>query len=197
MQINDFLNAFSREAKFCLSLPVFWTVSIDGVTTGSINSVLDSAREKWKATISPNEMTRGGNILVAQNITLPGEGYQDSAATFGQGTGGFLPANILESRDNFGSRDIAVSFLETDKDLEHSFFRPWSIAVGIQGYVESGPPLKATMVVKQYDNKGRLRKGFKFYKTTPIKMESLQLDYADTNFKTKSVTFRCQNYEQL
>ena len=53
------------------------------------------------------------------------------------------------------------------------------------------------MVVKQYDNKGNLRKGFKFTKVTPAKMESLSLDYDDSKYKTKSVTFRCQNYEQL
>jgi hypothetical protein len=82
-------------------------------------------------------------------------------------------------------------------DLEHTFFRPWSIAVGINGFIESGPPLKATMVVKQYDNKGKLRKGFKFTKVTPAKMESLSLDYDNTTYTTKSVTFRCQNYEQL
>jgi hypothetical protein len=197
IQINDFLNAFSREAKFCLSLPVFWSVSIDGVSTGSINSVLQSAQEKWRATTSPEEMTRSGNILVAQNVTLPGEGYSNGVASFGGGSGGFLPANIMEARDHFGSRDVAVSFLETNVDLEHTFFRPWSIAVGINGFIESGPPLKATMVVKQYDNKGNLRKGFKFTKVTPAKMESLSLDYDNTTYTVKSVTFRCQNYEQL
>ena len=197
IQIKDFLNAFSREAKFCLSLPVFWSVSIDGVSIGSINSVLQSAQEKWRATTSPEEMTRSGNIIVAQNVTLPGEGYTNSVATFGQGMGGYIPANIMDARDNFASRDVAVSFLETNVDLEHTFFRPWSIAVGIQGFVESGPSLKGTMVVKQYDNKGNLRKGFKFTKVTPAKMESLSLDYDDSKYKTKSVTFRCQNYEQL
>lgn len=197
IQINDFLNAFSREAKFCLSLPVFWSVSIDGVSAESINSVLQSAQEKWRATTNPEEMTRNGNIIVAQNVSLPGEGYTGSIASFGQGTGGYLPANIMDSRDNFGNRDFAVSFLETNVDLEHTFFRPWSIAVGIHGLIESGPPLKATMIVKQYDNKGNLRKGFKFTKVTPSKMEPLSLDYGDTNYKTKSVTFRCQNYEQL
>jgi len=197
IQINDFLNAFSREAKFCLSLPVFWSVSIDGVSTGSINSVLESAQEKWRATTSPEEMTRNGNILVAQNVSLPGEGYSSSVSQIGADYGGFLPPNIMQARDNFGSRDVAVSFLETNVDLEHTFFRPWSIAVGINGFIESGPPLKATMVVKQYDNKGNLRKGFKFTKVTPAKMESLSLDYNDTTHKIKSVTFRCQNYEQL
>jgi hypothetical protein len=197
IQINDFLNAFSREAKFCLSLPVFWSVSIDGVSIGSINSVLESAQEKWRATTSPEEMTRNGNILVAQNVTLPGEGYSSSSSQIGADYGGFLPPNIMQARDNFGSRDVAVSFLETNVDLEHTFFRPWSIAVGINGFIESGPPLKATMVVKQYDNKGKLRKGFKFTKVTPAKMESLSLDYDNTTYTTKSVTFRCQNYEQL
>jgi hypothetical protein len=197
IQINDFLNAFSTEAKFCLSLPVFWSVSIDGVSIGSINSVLESAQEKWRATTSPEEMTRNGNILVAQRVSLPGEGYSSTVAPIGSDYGGFLPPNIMQARDNFGNRNVSVNFLETNVDLEHTFFRPWSIAVGINGFIESGPSLKATMVVKQYDNKGTLRKGFKFTKVTPAKMESLDLDYNDTTHKVKSVTFICQNYEQL
>ena len=62
VQINDFLNAFSRESKFCLSLPVFWTVTVDGVSTGSINSVLSKAGEKWQAKMSPKDMIKNGKL---------------------------------------------------------------------------------------------------------------------------------------
>jgi hypothetical protein len=196
IQINDFLNAFSKEAKFCLSLPVFWSVSIDGVSTGSINSVLQSAQEKWRATTSPEEMTRNGNILVAQDVGLP-----DEQAVFGiasmNNAGGFLPSYVMNNRNDFLSRQLSVNILETNEDLEQNYFRPWMIAVGIKGLVENGPNLKGTMVIKQYDNQGNLRKGFKFNKVFPKSVEGYTLNYQNTDFKVKSVTFACQNYEKL
>jgi hypothetical protein len=196
IQINDFLNAFSREAKFCLSLPVFWSVSIDGVSTGSINSVLESAQEKWRATTSPEEMTRNGNILVAQEVGLP-----DEQAVFGiasmNNSGGFLPSYVMNNRNDFLSRQLSINILETNEDLEQNYFRPWMIAIGIKGLVENGPNLKGTMVIKQYDNQGNLRKGFKFNKVFPKGVEGYTLNYQNTDFKMKSVTFACQNYEKL
>ena len=196
IQINDFLNAFSREAKFCLSLPVFWSVSIDGVSTGSINSVLDSAQEKWRATTSPEEMTRSGNILVAQEVGLP-----DEQAAFGTSSvntaGGFLPAYVMNNRNDFLSRQLSINILETNQDLEQNYFRPWMIAIGIKGLIENGPNLKGTMVIKQYDNQGNLRKGFKFNKVFPKSVEGYTLSHQNTDYKIKSVTFACQNYEKL
>jgi hypothetical protein len=196
IQINDFLNAFSREAKFCLSLPVFWSVSIDGVGVGSINSVLESAQEKWRATTSPEEMTRNGNILVAQDVGLP-----DEQAVFGiasmNNAGGFLPSYVMNNRNDFLGRQLSVNILETNEDLEQNYFRPWMIAIGIKGLVENGPNLKGTMVIKQYDNQGNLRKGFKFNKVFPKSVEGYTLNYQNTDFKVKSVTFACQNYEKL
>lgn len=196
IQINDFLNAFSREAKFCLSLPVFWSVSIDGVSTGAINSVLDSAQEKWTATISPEEMTRSGNILVAQEVSLP-----DEQAAFGTSSvntaGGFLPSYIMNNRGDFLSRQLSVNILETNQDLEQNYFRPWMIAIGIKGLIENGPNLKGNMVIKQYDNRGNLRKGFKFNKVFPKSVEGYTLNYENTDYKIKSVTFAFQNYEKI
>lgn len=67
-QINDFLQAFSTDAKYCLSLPILWTVSIDGVTESAINSVLSDAGENWRAKIAPNAMTKSGTILPARIV---------------------------------------------------------------------------------------------------------------------------------
>jgi hypothetical protein len=70
-QINDFLQAFSGDNRFCLSIPVLWTVSIDGVGESAINSVLSDAGESWQAKINPNSMTRSGNILPTSTRKLP------------------------------------------------------------------------------------------------------------------------------
>lgn len=196
IQINDFLNAFSRESKFCLSLPVFWTVSIDGVSTGSINSVLNMAQEKWQATTSPEDMTKNGNIIVAQEVVLPDE--QTSFSPTGMtNSGGFLPAYVMNNRNDFYSRNISINILETKEDLEQNYFRPWMIALGIKGLIETGQTLKGTMTVKQYDNQGNFRKGFKFNKIFPKSVEGYTLNYTNTDYTMKSITFACQNYEKL
>jgi hypothetical protein len=196
VQINDFLNAFSRESKFCLSLPVFWTVTVDGVGTGSINSVLSRAGEKWQAKMSPRDMIKNGNLLVAQEVQLPNEASSFTPMSMGN-TGGFLPGYGLEARSDFLSRNVTINILETNQDLEHNYFRPWMIALGIKGLVETGSSLKGTVEIKQYTNKGQFRKGFRFKKAFPTAVEGFTLNYENTDFKIKSITFACQNYEQL
>ena len=196
-QINDFLQAFSGDSKFCLSIPVLWTVSIDGVTESSINSVLSNAGESWRAKTNPNSMTRSGNILPAQEVVIPNESSSFQAMNSGSNMGGFLPGYALDTRSDFLSRNVSINFLETARDLEHEFFRPWMISLGIKGLIEQGVSLKSTITVKQYNNKGQFRKGFQFDKAFPTNVEGFTMNYESTDFPIKSVTFACQNYRQL
>lgn len=197
-QINDFLQAFSGDKKYCLSIPVLWTVSIGGVTMEAINNVLIDAGEAWKATLLPDDMTsKNGSILPAQQVTIPTENSNFTPMVAGTGLGGFLPGYAMDSRSDFLSRSFTINFLETARDLEHEFFRPWSIAVGIKGLIEQGANLKADIVVKQYNNAGQFRKGFHFHKAFPTNVEGFTLDYDNTDFTIKSVTFACENYKQL
>ena len=87
--------------------------------------------------------------------------------------------------------------METDEDLEHEYFRPWMIALGIKGLVETGSSLKSTIEINQYTNDGFFRKGYRFKKAFPTAVEGYSLTYDNTDYKIKSVTFACQNYEQL
>lgn len=194
--INEFFTAFAHDSKFALHLPVLWTVTIDGVTESSINTVLDYAGEKWKAKTNPGAMTKSGNILVAQEVTLPNE-TSSFVPLVMENTGGFLPGYGLNSRAHFMDRGIAVNFLETQMDIEHNFFRPWIIAIGIKGLIEEGVSLKGSMTVKQFTNNGTFIKGFRFKKVFPVAVEPYTLNYENTDFKIKSVTFGCENYEQL
>jgi hypothetical protein len=197
-KINDFLIAFSSsDQKYCLSLPVLWTVTMEGALKSSINTVLDYAGEKWSAKTSPDEYMASSDILVAQEVTIPNESSSFQAINSGSGMGGFLPSYGLDSRSDFLSRSFTINFLETNKDLEHEYIRPWMIALGIKGLVEEGVSLKSTITVRQYTNTGKLKKGFKFIKAFPINVEGFTLNYNNTDFTIKSVTFACQNYEQL
>jgi hypothetical protein len=196
-QINDFLAAFSGDYRYCLSLPFLWTVSIDGVEESTINSVLQDAQENWEAKMNPNSMTRGGTILPAQQVVIPHEGSNFTPMSMGDSMGGFLPGYALNGREDFLSRSFSVNFLETSNDLEHDYFRPWMIAIGIRGLVEDGPTLKSTVTVQQFTNDGYLRKGYRFRKAFPTATEGFTLNYDNTDFPIKSVTFACENYEQL
>ena len=195
IQINDFLNAFSTEAKFCLSLPVFWTISIDGVSSGAINSVLSWAGEPWKATVSPADMTKNGNILVAQSVSIPSESI--NVDSVGEGNGGFMPSNVVVKRDPFLNKQVTMKILETSSDLEHGFMRPWVMALGIKGLISQGVSLKSTITVKQYNNKGQFRKGYVFYNAIPITAEGFNVDYDNTEFIKKDIAFIFQRYRQL
>ena len=174
-----------------------WTVTIDGVTENSINDVLSEAGEYWFASMNANSMTRGGTILPAQQVVIPQEASNFSPMTMGDSMGGFLPGYAQNSRMDFLSRSFSVNFLETNNDLEHEYFRPWLIALGIKGLIEEGPTLKSTIIVKQYNNLGEFRKGYKFKKAFPTTTEGFTLNYDNTDFIIKSVTFACENYEQL
>lgn len=197
-QINDFLQAFSNDSRFCLSFPFLWTVSIDGVYTSDINVILGEAGESWEAKLTPNSMTKNGNILPAQQVVIPIENSDFTPMKMGDSMGGFLPPMMLNSRADFLSRTVSINFLETTRDLEHEFFRPWMIALGIKGLTEyAGSNLKATITVKQYKNDGTFRKGYQFFKAFPISVEGFTMDYENTDFPMKSVMFACQNYKQL
>jgi len=195
--IYDFANAFSQDYKFFLNLPVLWSVSIDGVDTSSINNILSNADEIWRANTTPTDMSRNGNILVAQEVSIPQESSNFSATEFGSNMGGFFPGYSMNNRSNFLERSFSINFLETELDIEHNFFRPWMIAIGIKGLIEYGPSIKASVEVQQYSNNGSFIKGFRFNKSFPTSIESYNLNYENTDFKIKSVTFACQNYEQL
>lgn len=194
--ITEFFSQFANNNKFALHLPVLWGVSMDGVSESAINSVLSEAGEKWRAKTSPRSMSSSGNILVAQSVSLPTENSSFSNIQM-DNMGGFLPGYGLNARSSFLDRSFSVNFLETENDIEHNFFRPWMIAVGVKGLVEDGVSLKGSMEVRQYTNYGNFMKGFRFKKIFPTAVESFTLDYDNTDFKVKSVTFACENYEQI
>lgn len=195
--ITQFLNSFSNDSKFALNLPVLWSVTIDGVTSDAINEAMDYAGESWKAKTDPLSMTKDGVLLVAQEVTLPGESSSFSPMESGSSMGGYLPGYALNNRSNFLDRSFTINFLETQLDLEHYFLRPWLIAVGIRGLIENGQSLKSDIEVRQFSNSGKITKGFKFKKAFPTNIEGFTLNHDNTDFLIKSVTFACQNYEQI
>ena len=110
--------------------------------------------------------------------------------------GGFLPGYALNKRVDFLSKNLAINFFDTIDDIEHFFFRPWMIALGIDGLLERNL-LCPKVILRQYDNRMRLRKGYEFRELFPTNVEGYQLTYNDEEFQEKSVTFAFRDYKPL
>ena len=194
--ISDFLDAFSTNDKYFLSQPFLWKVSIGASNTlaTAVNTACTKAGEGWRSLTLPLDYEKNGSILVAQEVSIPGE--QSSFGEFGQeNRGGFLPGYGVTQRESFLTRQLSINFFETKVDIEHTFFRPWMIAIAIDGLIN--PALKCPIVVTQYDNKMQKRKGFVFDDAFPTVCEPYTLNYADADFTVKSVTFCCKNYRPI
>jgi len=98
----------------------------------------------------------------------------------------------VTQRTDFLSRNISINFLETSRDIETELFRPWIIALGVDGLLNQ--KLKCTITVKQYTRDGNIRKTYKFTGVYPTNTEGYNLTYGDQDFLIKTVTFGYTNY---
>ena len=102
----------------------------------------------------------------------------------------------MEKRSNFLERNLAINFFDTEEDLEHNFFRPWQIALAIEGLIQRDL-LCPVVDLLQYNNRGQVRKGYRFTDVFPTNVEGYTLNYDNTEFMAKSVTFAFKNYKQI
>ena len=193
-EAKAFLDAFSTDPNFFVSHPFLWKVSIDTNVSGAINAAISKANENWKAKVNPEDLTRSGTLLVARQVTIPQESSEFTPIGV-ENRGGFLPGYGLVQRTDFLSRSFSLNVLETGEDIEHGFFRPWLIALGIDGLTNF--KLKSDITVTQYNNDGSKRKGYVFEAAFPTAVEGYNLNYGDGDFIEKSITFACKNYRQL
>tara|TARA_R110000824_G_scaffold60345_3_gene161378 strand:- start:9111 stop:9776 length:666 start_codon:yes stop_codon:yes gene_type:complete len=197
--VLDFLHNYSEHEEFYLSHPFLWkiTFSYSQDLISSINRALQkSPEEKWRAITQPYDYTdRGGNVLAARSVTVPNENTQfDVAGTMNQG--GFLPGYAVNKRVDFLSKNLAINFFDTNDDIEHLFFRPWMVAVGIDGLMMRNL-ICPVITLTQYNNLGERRKGFEFIDVFPTNVEGYSLNYNDTEYLEKSVTFAFKNYRPI
>ena len=129
--------------------------------------------------------------MVAQEVTIPTESIE--VTSLGQeNRGGFMPGYGVTQRTEFISRNVVINFIETESDIETELFRPWIIALGVEGLRTSR--LKCNINVKQYTRDGIVRKHYTFIDAFPTNSEGYALTYGDNEFLIKSVTFGYTNY---
>tara|TARA_R100000664_G_C2745249_1_gene133125 strand:- start:263 stop:913 length:651 start_codon:yes stop_codon:yes gene_type:complete len=196
----DFLSNFGTTGppKFYLSLPFLWKIEFENASsvTASVDGALTKAGEAWRVESTPEEFVANGSMLVAREVSVPGETTEFLEAGADMNKGGFLPAFGVEKRQGFLNRNLSVNIFDTNNDLEHNFFRPWMIAIGIDGLINRGL-LCSNVVLRQYDNIGNVRKGYIFKDVFPTNIEGYTIDYDNESFMEKSVTFAFKNYEPL
>tara|TARA_R110002012_G_scaffold66149_1_gene173079 strand:+ start:636 stop:1277 length:642 start_codon:yes stop_codon:yes gene_type:complete len=196
----DFLDGYSYSERFFLSHPFLWKVqfSYNSELITNINTAISKAyssdSKDWRAITEPDFFTRNDNILVAREVNVPNENSQFDIAG-SQNLGGFLPGYALNKRVDFLTKNLGINFFDTQDDIEHNFFRPWMIALGIDGLINRKLLCKITL--KQYNNRMQLRKGYEFIDVFPTNVEGYRLSYQDEDFLERSVTFAFKEYKPL
>lgn len=191
--IPSFLSKFSTDRKFAIPLPFQWTISIeDAGIAGAIKASLAKI-DLGSWVVSESTTWTDENILVAQEVTLPGEMY-DHAVMGHESSGPFMPGYGVIKRADFTSRNVVVNFLETERDIATELFRPWIIALSVDGLINSKLKAKAMDVV-QYSRDMKIRKRYKFTNIFPVNCEGHTLTYGDGEFTITSVSFGFTKYE--
>lgn len=197
--VRTFLSKFSNDKKFLIPISSLWTVTFaDTNVVGEINKALQkvSTYSGWRASPSSTWLDSSlGNILVAQDVTLPQDSFEAVEIGVTGSYANYIPGYGINKRTSFLSRNVTVNFMETRFDIESGLFRPWVIALSIDGLMNQG--LKATnMKVTQYDEKLSPRKIYTFYDVFPTNTEGgTTLNYADDQIISKTVTFAYRDYK--
>ena len=195
----DFLHAYGSHPEFFLSLPFLWKVQFDYPPTlvYAINRALSKNRdEHWRVRRQPLDYTdRTGGILAARQVVVPNENTQFDLAG-GMNLGGFLPGYVANKRTDFLQKNLVINFFGTQDDIEHLFFRPWMIALSIDGLIERKLLCPEVRLI-QYNNLMQERKGYEFTDVFPTNVEGYTLNHDNTDFIEKSVTFAFRNYRPI
>lgn len=194
--VPNFLSKFSSDPKFALPLSFLWTVTIDGTVVNDIRSALSKIGYNWNVEDVYqwiDNSSDGSNILVAQEVTIPSESYETVILGPDSNRGGYMPGYGVTQRTDFLSRNLSINFIETQSDIETLLFRPWIVAISVDGMI--GGRLRANATVTQYDRLGKVRKKYKFKNIFPTNTEGATVNYASDDFTVKTVTFGYTRYD--
>jgi len=197
--VDGFLHNYSYHPRYFLSLPFLWKVQFyySSDLISSINkSISKEPNEKWRAITDPRYYSDAeGRLLVARSVVVPNENTQFDIVG-SENLGGFLPGYAVNKRQDFLQKNLAINFFETDTDIEHLFFRPWMVALSIDGLMMRDL-ICPSVVLTQYNNRMEVRKEIKFNDVFPTNVEGYSVSYEDTDYKEKSITFAFKNYEPV
>jgi hypothetical protein len=171
-----------------------------------INSVADYEPQapKWNVTkaigtiCSDNFLQTKGCIL-AQNVTVPGEGIVATAAE-GIQSNSFIRSKVGLGRNDF--EDLRIGFLNTNVSFVDNVIRPWVIMTGHKGLIaRKGRDQYRTNIsvhrlgISNYGEPPFILQTFTFYGACPIQVDSEEYTYTDNGTAVvRTATFTYQWY---
>tara|TARA_R100000951_G_scaffold111396_2_gene110388 strand:- start:43408 stop:44013 length:606 start_codon:yes stop_codon:yes gene_type:complete len=122
----------------------------------------------------------------AQNVTIPGDNFGPEVASI-ENNGGFLPGILGGGRTDNSTRNLQISFRETNLDFVDFVIRPWVIAASHLGMIARNDleSIKCKHIqIVQFSKRDRgrsvdrpVRKIYNYYGCTPFALEAKTLDY--------------------
>jgi hypothetical protein len=171
-----------------------------------INSVADYEPQapKWNVTkaigtiCSDNFLQTKGCIL-AQNVTVPGEGIIATGVE-GIQSNSYIRSKVGQGRNDF--EDLTIGFLNTNVSFVDNVIRPWVIMTGHKGLIaRKGKDQYRTNInvhklgVSNYGEPPFILQTFTFYGACPIQVDSEEYTYNDNGTAVvRTATFTYQWY---
>jgi len=150
-----------------------------------------------KEICSAQYMTTKACIL-AQNVTLPGEGI-DSTGVEGLQYNGFIRGKVGNGRDDY--EPIKISFLNTNVSFVDNVIRPWVIMTGHLGLIARDGDLtyRTNMKIIRFGSSDRKKppfilQTFTFYGVCPVSVDAEEYTQDGSVNITKSASFIYQWY---
>jgi hypothetical protein len=150
-----------------------------------------------KEICSPQYVSTKGCIL-AQNVTLPGEGIVQTGVE-GLQYNGFIRGKVGNGRDDY--EPIKISFLNTNVSFVDNVIRPWVIMTGHLGLIARDGDLtyRTNMKIIRFGSSDRKKppfilQTFTFYGVCPVSVDAEEYTQDGSVNITKSASFIYQWY---
>ena len=171
-----------------------------------INSVADYEPQapKWNitkaiGTICSDNFLQTKGCILAQNVTVPGEGIIATGVE-GIQSNSFIRSKVGQGRNDF--EDLRIGFLNTNVSFADNVIRPWVIMTGHKGLIarKGRDQYRTNITVRRLgvSNAGEppfILQTFNFYGACPIQIDGEEYTYNDNGTAVvRTATFTYQWY---
>jgi len=167
--VTNFLDLMGGYWDYNIPLTTQWAVAIvpDTYDTGGPDALFEiikkytqiDAHNFFVPTSVQNKLLNdntqpkfdGLGLYYAQSIKLPKEAFSVTGAGL-DNMGGYLKGFVGSDRMGVSERAVHIDFLETNLDFVYGLIRPWIIAAGYRGLVNTGKEnsIKCTITVQEF-----------------------------------------------
>lgn len=167
--VRNFLDLMGGYWEFNIPLTTQWAISIvpDTYDSGGPDALFQIIKKYTQIDannffVPPsvqnkllNDITQpkldGLGLYYAQAVKLPKEAFSASPAGI-DNMGGYLKGIVGSDRIGISERHLSIDFLETNLDFTYGLIRPWIIAAGFKGLINTGKAnsIKCTITIQEF-----------------------------------------------